>query len=260
MLLKLARLGAPAVLLTVIFSAPAYAQKGGANPGAQGQGYDKMKMPKPEEIEKQAEQLLASCETLTAELDGFCKITYKAIPSSQEEIAKLVGEKYKDQVPKGVDVDAALKQFGPQIQEALNKYLTEPDGWKFEALADLKWKSKKIPKGEYKISLEVDGEALKTMILTQPETTDEKGKKVKAVAIPLHFKIDKKQEQPFPKLKFEVTGVEDKKTKEVKSCDIQCEFFRTKSKTTEPVKLDPPKDAPKKDDSKKDEPKKDEGK
>lgn len=251
MLFRLARF-APAIALTALLAQPAFAQGGG------GGG---MKLPKPEEIEKQAKEFLSQAETKTAELEGFVKITYKAIPSSTDEIGKLVGEKYKDQIPKGVDIDAALKQYGPQIQEALNKYLNEPEGWKFEAVVDLKWKSKKIPKGEYKISLEVEGEVLKTMILTQAETKDEKGKKVAAVAIPIHFKADKQHAEPFGKLKFEVKGVEDKKTKEVKSFDAFCEFFRTSAKTTEPIKLDPPKDvkkdAPKKDDSA---PKKDESK
>ena len=237
----------PAIAVALLFASPAYAQKGG-NYG----GYDKAKMPKPEEIEKQAEEFLAKAETATAELEGFARITYKAIPSSPDEIAKQIGEKYKDQMPKGVDVDALLKQFGPQVQEALNKYLTEPEGWKFEALEDLKWKSKKIPKGEYKMSLVVDGEMMRDLILTQPEHEDDKGKKVKRIVIPLHFKPAKKQQDPFAKLKFDLAGVEDKKTKEVKSFDITAEFFRTESKTTEPVKLDPPKEKkePKKDDGK----------
>lgn len=237
------RLGAPAVLLTALFATPALAQK---NPNG-------MKLPSKEDIEKQAKELLGQSETKTAELEGFCKLTYKALPSSTDEIGKLIGDKYKDQIPKGVDIDAALKQYGPQIQEALNTYLTEPDGWKFEALVDLKWKSKKIPKGEYKVSLEVDGEELKTLILTQAETKDEKGKKVPAVAIPIHFKPAKKQQEPFAKLAFDVKGVEDKKTKDVKSFDVLCDFFRTEAKTTEVVKLDPSKekkDAPKKDENK----------
>jgi hypothetical protein len=251
MIVTLARL-APALALVALCAQPAFAQGGG--------GGQMPKLPKPEEIEKQAKELLAQTETKTAELEGFVKITYKAIPSSTDEIGKLVGEKYKDQIPKGVDIDAALRQYGPQIQEALNKYLTEPEGWKFEALADLKWKSKKIPKGEYKISLDVDGEQLKTLILTQAETKDEKGKKIAAVAIPIHFKADKKQEEPFPKLKFDVKGIEDKKTKETKTFNIFCEFFRTSAKTTEPVKLDPPKDAKKTEPKKEDAPKKDEAK
>lgn len=249
MLLKLTRL-APALVIGLVFASPAYAQKGGNY-----QGYDKAKLPKAEEIEKEAEKLLGSAESQTAELEGFAKLTYKAIPSSMDEVLKQVGEKYKDQVPKGFDIDAALKQFGPQIQEALNKYLTEPEGWKFEALEDLKWKSKKIPKGEYKVSLVVDGEEIHDLILTQPESKDEKGKKIKAVAIPLHFKTDKKQTEPFAKLKFELKGIEDKKAGKTLSFDIMSEFFRSHQKATEAVKLDPPKDAPKKD-----EPKKDEGK
>ncbi len=245
---------APAVTLTALLVTPVFAQGGGGG---------MPQMPKPEEIERQAREFLSQAETKTAELEGFVKITYKAIPSSTEEIGKLVGEKYKDRIPKGsgVDIDAALKQYGPQIQEALNKYLTEPEGWKFEAVVDLKWKSKKIPKGEYKMSLEVDGEAVKTLILTQAETKDEKGKKIAAVAIPIHFKADKKQEEPFPKLKFDVKGIEDKKTKEVKTFDVYTEFFRTSAKTTEAMKLDPPKDTAKKTEPKKeDAPKKDEGK
>jgi len=248
----------PAIVIALLAATPVYAQKGGGGGGGNGgnyQGYDKMKLPKPEEIQKQAAEFLAKAETATAELEGFTKITYKAIPSSTDEIGKQIGEKYKDQIPKGVDVDAALRQFGPQIQEALNTYLAEPEGWKFEALEDLKWKSKKIPKGEYKMSLVIDGEQLKDLILSQPEHADDKGKKVKAVQIPLHFKADKRQQDPFAKLKFELKGVEEQKTKDVKSFDVSCEFFRTSAKTTEPIKLDPPKDAPKKD-----EPKKDEGK
>jgi hypothetical protein len=255
MLLRLARAVAPAVLVAFAFSTPAHAQGKGGNNGNNGQNQQNIpKMPTQDEIESAAKQLLGACETQTADLDGFAKLTYKAIPTSQDEILKLVGQKYKDKIGnnKNIDVDGLLNQFGPQIQEAMNKYLTEPEGWKFEALEDLKWKSWKIKKGEYKVSLEVDGEQLKALTLSQPETTDEKGKKVKAVSIPIRFKQVKKQNDPFGKLKFEFKGIEDKKTQKTLSFDVLSEFFRTQSKANDPIKLDPPKDAPKKDDAKKD--------
>jgi hypothetical protein len=232
----LARVGAPA--LALLMASPVFAQ-GGGMPA----------MPKPEEIQKKAQELLSKCETQTSELEGVCKITYKAIPSSSDEIGKLIGDEFKGKIPKDIDVDAALKQYGPQIQEAFNTYLTEPEGWKFEALVDMKWKSKKIPKGEYKVSLEVDGESLKSMILTQGE----KGKKG-AVAIPIHFKADKAQAEPFKKLKLTLVGNQDKKTQKTTTADVKAEFFRTPSKTTDVFKFDPPKDPPK--DTPKDDPKK----
>src|SRR5438132_1267878 len=83
------------------------------------------------------------------------------VPTSVDEVAKTMGAEFKADA-KGVDIDQAMKTFGPQIESAFNNYCSEPEGWKFEAFEDLKWKSKKIPKGEYKISLTVEGESLKT--------------------------------------------------------------------------------------------------
>ncbi len=258
MLLKLARI-VPALFVALVFATPAYAQKGGGAGGNGGQNAPKM--PTKEEINTKIQELLKKCDTQTADLEGFGKLTYKAIPSSPEEVAKTLGDEYKAQLPKGADVEAFLKQYGQQIQDSLNEYLTTPEGWKFEAYEDLKWKSKKIPKGEYKVSLVCENETAKTIIFSQDEAKDDKGKKVKAVQLPVNFaKVEAKQEQPFAKLKFELTGVEDKKAGKTLSFDIHCEFFRTKVKTNEAVKLDPPKDAPKKDDAKKDDAKKDDGK
>jgi hypothetical protein len=246
MLLSSARLGLPAVLIAVVFTTPAFAQKGGNNGGNSGNNMNQPHIPKPEEIQAAAKDILSKCETQTAELEGMAKLTYKAIPSSMDEILKQVGEKYAGQVPKGYDVDALLKQFGPQITDAMNAYLTEPDGWSFVAAENLKWKSKKIPKGEYKVSLVVDGESLLKLVLSQPESKDEKGKTIKAVQIPINFSAVKKQQDPFPKLRFDLVAVQDKKTKDTNGFEIKTEFFRTSSHTGDPVKLDPPKDAPKK--------------
>jgi hypothetical protein len=259
MLFKLARV-LPALALALVVTTPAYAQRGGGGNGGQNLP-NGGKMPTKEEINAKVQELLKKCDTQTAELEGFGKLTYKAIPSSPDEVAKTLGDEYKAQLPKGVDIEAFLKQYGQQIQDSLNEYLTTPEGWKFEAYEDLKWKSKKIPKGEYKVSVVCENEVAAKIVFSQDETKDEKGKKKAAVQLPINFaKVEAKQEQPFAKLKFELTGVEDKKVGKTLSFDIHCEFFRTKVKTNEAVKLDPPKDAPKKDDAKKDDTKKDDAK
>ena len=228
-----------ALLGVLLLVSPALAQGAGGG-GKLPPGYGQGNMPKPEEIKKQVTKVMNASETQTADLEGIAKITYKAIPTSPDEIGKTLGEQYKSQLPKGVDVDAAVKQFGPMIQDAMNTYLTEPEGWKFEALEDLKWKSKKVPKGEYKVSIEIDGEQVVHLNLTQGEA----GKKG-YVRIPIHFGAEKKQETPFAKLKFELKGITDKKTEKTTSFDLKAEFFRTLSKTKEAFKLEPSKEAKK---------------
>src|SRR2546423_2524103 len=70
MLLRLARLGVPAVLIAVLLASPAHAQgKGGGAAGQNPQNYPKL--PKPEEIEKQAQEFLSKADAQTAELEGF---------------------------------------------------------------------------------------------------------------------------------------------------------------------------------------------
>jgi hypothetical protein len=230
------------------FSSPAFAQGRG--------GQQMPKLPSPEEMEKKIGEFLDKCPTTSAELEGMCKLTYKEIPTSPDEIGKLIGEEYKNQIPKGVDIDAAMKQFQPQIQEALNKYLTEPKDWKFEALQDLKWKSKKIPQGVYKVTIQTDGENLNDLILV-PNTDAKAGDKPKkgdaSKPIPAHFKAVKKQDQPFDKLNFEFKSVPDKKKPDAVQFELWSKFFRTEAKTTDVFK--PQADAPKKDTPKKDDPK-----
>lgn len=258
-----ARLAARAVSLAV-FSAfgllatasPALAQgKGG--PGG-------MNMPKPEDIQKKVGEFLDKCDTVVAESEGFCKLTYKAIPTSPDEIMKTIGDEYKDKIPKGYNIDDFLKAYQPQIQEYLNTYLAEAKGFKFEAFQDLKWKSKKIPKGEYKVSLVAEGEELKSIVFLPSGAEPKPGEKPKKDAgknVPVHFK-GKQQKDPFAKLHFEFKKVE-KKTDN--SFELFSQFFRTEGKTTdvfkpgeEPKKDDKDKkDAPKDDPAKKDAPKDD---
>lgn len=248
-----ARAARIALFVTLLAQGSAFAQGKGGN--GNGGLPPNVKMPSKDEIAKKAKEILGKSETASCEIEGFAKFTYKAIPTSSDEVAKTFGEQYKAQIPQGVDIDSVLRQFGPQIQEAMDTYLTEPEGWKFEALADLKIGSKTVKKGEYKVTLTVEGEVLKSVLLTQGEEGKKPTASIRVNLAPQ--KADKKAgEQTYGKLKFAFEAVMAK-GEATKDFHLDSEFFRTKSKSKEPFKpTEPKKEEPKKDEPKKDEPKK----
>lgn len=198
--------------LVIALGAPAYAQGGGG--GGKG-GFDPSKLPKPEEIKAKAKEYLEKAPEVTAEIDGIVKITYKQIPTDPKKIAEMLGKEYKDQA-KGFDIEAALKQYAPQIQETLNEVLRE--GGTFEAIAELKLKSKVIKKGSYKMGFEFDGEKPTRILLEIP------GEKK-----PLGIPLTSKQVPDLPELQIKCEQDKKKKEKFV----ILVGFVRTVAKTAE---------------------------
>jgi hypothetical protein len=245
------------------FPSPALAQKGGGGMGGNnganpGNGYrpdQNKKLLTGDEVQQAAQNLFAgSSETQTAELEGLGRITYKAIPVNLDDVLKQLGQTLKDRLPSGTDPSVSMGQYRQQVVDGMNAYLTEPEGWKFEALDDLKWKSKKVAKGEYKLSLVTDGERIVMLVLTQAPPAVAEGKKPARAPEPLRvsFKKEKAEKTPFAKLKLEIKGITDKKTEKVSSFDVRAEAMSTPSKSSDPFKAEPPKE------EKKEEPKKDE--
>ncbi len=233
-------------LLALAVAAPAHAQGGGGKGG-----FDPSKLPKPEEIKAKAKEYLSKAPDATAELEGVVKITYKQIPTSPEKIAQQLGKEYKDQA-KGFDIEAGLRQYAPQIQEVLNDVLKEAGT--FEALCDLKAKSKTIKKGSYKWGFEFDGEKPTAIVLQIPD------EKKPDVTKPLKISLTSTTCPDQPELKIEV--VQDKKKKEKFVLGIL--FLRSKAKTPDfEAKLekaaDAKKEEPKKEEKKPDAPAKKDG-
>src|SRR5262245_27321220 len=115
---RLASLALPVALLAL--AAPVVALPGGYTGG-------EPTPPKGDEVAKAAAELIIQVEDATTSLDGFAKITYKALLVSQDELQKKLVEKFKDRYPKNKDVAAAMKDFASQVQDAVAKALAEPD-------------------------------------------------------------------------------------------------------------------------------------
>jgi len=130
--------------------------------GALAQGMPPGGMPTNEEIRQRIEEGIArvveAAPEAEVEIEGIVKITYKQIPTNPEEVAELLGQELGQggQVPQGVDVDQMLNMYQGQITEVLNEHMRHLGT--FEALVDLKVKSKDIPTGEWEFGIEFDGE------------------------------------------------------------------------------------------------------
>jgi hypothetical protein len=178
-------------------------------------GFHERKLPSDETVAKKTQEILAQADEKTTEIEGLAKLTYKEIPTDPDELTKKVA------ALTGVEASLAVEKLGAKMDAALAKALTEAEGWKFEALVDLTWKSKKLPQGEYKVSLALEGGKLKALTLTQGE----RGKKG-FVEVTLPFAVDKNQKEPFSKLKLELRANADKKTPETASFALAGEFGR----------------------------------
>lgn len=199
-----------AALIAAALATPAFAQGAGGGAG----GIDPSKMPKPEEIKKKAKEFLEKAPEAKCELDGILKITYKAVPTDPKKIAEALGKDMgADAKAKQSDIEAGLKMYQNQIQEVLNDVLKEAGT--FEALCDIKIKSKTIKKGSYKFSLAFEGEKPVAMIV------DPDAKK------PINIGLVAKGGQEFPEVKIE--AVQDPKKKE--KFFLAVSFVRTLAKS-----------------------------
>jgi hypothetical protein len=204
------RLAAMAIVFAL--ATPAFAQGGGGGGGGKG-GFDPSKMPNKEEIKKKVKEYLEKAPSQTAELEGVAKVTYKQVPTDPKKIAESLGG--GKQMPAGADVEAGMKAYAPMIQEVLNEVLA--DAGTFEALTDIKIKSKTVKKGSYKMGIEFDGEKPSKIVLN-PGQKD-------AVSIPLTSKAV----EDLPEVKIEL--VADKKNN--KKFVIQLGFLKSLAKSAE---------------------------
>jgi hypothetical protein len=115
-----------------------------------------MGMPTREQIRERVLAVLAASPEETITVEGVCRITYKKVITDPQRVAQALGQQMGGQIPAGVDIDQYIRAYTPQITEMLNEFLA--DFGKFEALVDLKVKSKRIPRGEYRIGLVFEGE------------------------------------------------------------------------------------------------------
>ncbi len=197
-----------AMLLVVGVTTPAWAQA-----------------PDPAMIEQMVREELDKIPDTVVEMDGLAKITYKAIPTDPAEIVKN-NPQLAQRVPPGFNIDAMAKQYGPMIQEYLNKYLA--DIATFEALEDLKYRSKTIPKGKYTMGLEFSNADIVGAVIYG------EGLK-KPVAI--RFKT-KSTPMPEKELSLEMEENEKETKKGTPSFDIVAKFAKSTGKSAYPLKKD----------------------
>lgn len=149
-------LGAALAVVLVTQEASAQAPPGGG-----------MNMPTREQIRERILAVLAASPEETITVEGVCRITYKKVMTDPQRVAQALGQQMGGQVPAGVDIDQYIRAYQPQITELLNEFLA--DFGKFEALVDLKVKSKRIPRGEYRIGLAFEGERPLAFIISGGE-------------------------------------------------------------------------------------------
>jgi hypothetical protein len=147
-------LGAALAALLVTQEALAQAPPGGGMP----------KIPSREEVAARIRQVLQASPDEHIEIPGVCRITYKKVPTDPQVIAQRLGQQLGGQVPAGVNIDQYIRMYQPQITEVLNETLA--DLGKFEALVELKMKSKRIPVGEWKLGMQFDGERPMALIIS----------------------------------------------------------------------------------------------
>ena len=101
-------------------------------------------------------KLLEKSPEVTVEIEGICKLTYKAIPTEPTKIAEMLGEDIAGKSVPQEQINQYMGMFQNEITEALNKIMA--DVGKFEALKEIKVKSKAIPGGEHRIGILFKGE------------------------------------------------------------------------------------------------------
>jgi len=169
-----------------------------------GQGVPKM--PSREEIDAKIKAALDGLpETTAAHEDGIVTFKYKSIPMDPKEVAELAGMgKNTPGVPKGVNVDGYIKQYGPMIQQKLNEYLA--NAGTVVVTKEFKLRSKTIPVGEHKFGLAFKGEKVAALIIFGEKI----GKKVvvklkaKKLGTPSAFVIKVVKDKKKPEERFNV--------------------------------------------------------
>ncbi len=189
-----------------------------------------------DEVEKIVKEAFATAESQTAEVEGVLKLTYKAIVSGPDDCAKRVGQYYR-QVNEGKRVniaeDVAIAKYREQSSAVWNKLVAEGAGFTFEALVDLDFNGKKVPKGEYHVVLGMEQDELRSLTLAPSEKEKEKKKRPTVViALP----AAQKNAELFPKLRFSFTEVTDKKTEKTIGYSLEAEFGKVVSKAKDPFK------------------------
>lgn len=105
--------------------------------------------------EKVTELLDGSTEETLAAGEAF-RIVYRQVPTDVHALALAFGERLEGrQRPNGMDLDRYVKQFEGSIGGILEEYLTHVGT--LTALVELKVGSKKLPAGEYRLGLALEG-------------------------------------------------------------------------------------------------------
>lgn len=196
------------VMVAAASATPAFAQ---APPGID-----------PAQIEGMIKAELDKAPQKEIQIEGICKITYKEIPSDPAELVKN-NPQLQQYIPAGFNMDAMAKQYAPMIQEYLNKYLA--DIATFEAFVDLKFKSKKIPTGKYKMGLAFTG-------------ADIEGAQIYGEGLekPIQIKFKTKvNPTPSATLVIELEKNEKEEKKGVEAVDIVTTFAKSAGKSISPI-------------------------
>jgi hypothetical protein len=200
-----------------------------------------------DDVEKIVKEAFTTAESQTAEVEGVLKLTYKGIVSGPDDCAKRVGQYYR-QINEGKRIniaeDVAIAKYREQSCAAWNKLVAEGTGFSFEALVELDFKGKKVPKGEYRVLLGMEQDQLRSVTFVSTEN-DKKKRTTVVIALP----AAQKNAELFPKLRFSFTEVKDKKTEKVIGYALEAEFGKVLSKSKDPLKgvAEKSKDEPKKD-------------
>lgn len=199
-------LGAALAVVLVTQEASAQAPPGGG-----------MNMPSREQIAEKVKQVLDASPEEVIEIAGVVKITYKKIPTDPQRVAELLGQQMGQQLPPGVDIEQALRMYGPQITELLNQSLA--DFGKLEAKVELKIKSKRIPVGEYKIGMLFEGERPLALIVSG-----------EGLRRPIDIRLKTRGVDLQPEMKMEIKTPDNMVAGEEKF-DLQLDFMRFQAKS-----------------------------
>lgn len=210
------RLWLGATLLSAVLATEVLAQN--PPPGGGGGLPPGFKMPSREEIRAQVQAVVAASDEETIEIEGVIKIKYKKVPTDPNEVAKALGKQMTGGQALPPGAEGMIKQFEPMIAEVLNESLG--DIGKLEAKVELKLKSKRIPVGEWKIGLQVEGERPVALLITGDELNGGK---------PVELRLKTRAVDPQPHLKIEFKTPKDMPAGNEKF-DLQLTFMRFEAK------------------------------
>lgn len=213
-----------ALLSAFLATAPVQAQGGGLPPGFG--GFDKSAILK--RIKEALPQVIENAPEETLELKGVVKITYKKIPTDPKKVGEALGKDLGGKVlPPGIDINQYIGMFEGEITAILNDALK--DVGTFEALVELKIKSKTVPVGEHRFGIKFEGERPVALVIFNADKTKLK----KPIEIRLKTRSIDLQEELTIKIK---EPKKQKKGKEKFKLELAFMRFKARSKSDAKVK------------------------